>query len=109
VGAAESDATDAGSDALKALQSDLSDLKQTVAKLMSWASDETAKSVREVAGQVSTTASNIAEKGGNVVFVAADQAKKFHGIGEYCASQPAWRSREGRAAGVPTGMIGRRS
>jgi ElaB/YqjD/DUF883 family membrane-anchored ribosome-binding protein len=101
--------TDAGSDALKALQSDLSDLKQTVAKLMSRASDEAAKSVREVAGQVGTTASDIAEKGGNVASVAADQAKKFHGIGEYCASQPAWRSREGSGCRGPDRMIGRRS
>jgi hypothetical protein len=95
VGAASSDATDAGSDALKALQSDWSDLKETVAKLMSRASDETAKSAREVAGQVSTAASDIAERGANVASVAADQAKTFHGIGEYCTSQPAWRSRGG--------------
>jgi ElaB/YqjD/DUF883 family membrane-anchored ribosome-binding protein len=64
----------AGAD-LKALQRDVSELKETVAKLVSRAGDEAAKSAREIAGQVSTAASDLAEKGANVASVATDQAK----------------------------------
>jgi ElaB/YqjD/DUF883 family membrane-anchored ribosome-binding protein len=64
----------AGAD-LKALQSDLSDFKETVAKLVSRAGDEPTKSTREIAGQVSAAASDLAEKGANVASVATDQAK----------------------------------
>jgi hypothetical protein len=46
VSTAASEATDAGGADLKALQSDLSDLKETVAKLMSRVTNETAKSAR---------------------------------------------------------------
>jgi ElaB/YqjD/DUF883 family membrane-anchored ribosome-binding protein len=66
---------DAGEAALKALQSDLDDLKETVEKLISRGSSETAKSAREVAGQVSAAASDIAERGAHVASAAADQAK----------------------------------
>jgi ElaB/YqjD/DUF883 family membrane-anchored ribosome-binding protein len=74
VRAVASDATEAGNDALKALQSDLRDLKETVAKLMSRAGHETAKSAHEITGQVGTAARDIAESGANVASVAADQA-----------------------------------
>jgi ElaB/YqjD/DUF883 family membrane-anchored ribosome-binding protein len=75
VSAAASDAMDAAGVDLKALQNDLSDLKETVAKLVSRAGDEAAKSAREIAGQVSTTASDLAERGANVASAATDQAK----------------------------------
>jgi ElaB/YqjD/DUF883 family membrane-anchored ribosome-binding protein len=64
-------ASDAGVD-LNTLRSDLSDLKETVAKLVSRASDEAASSVREIASEVGTTAKDLAERGANV---ATDQAK----------------------------------
>jgi ElaB/YqjD/DUF883 family membrane-anchored ribosome-binding protein len=64
----------AGAD-LKALHHDLSELKETVAKLVSRAGDGAAKSAREIAGQVSTAASDLADRGANVASVATDQAK----------------------------------
>jgi ElaB/YqjD/DUF883 family membrane-anchored ribosome-binding protein len=75
VSAAACDAEDKAGADLKALQSDLSDLKETVAKLVSRAGDGAAKSAREIAGQVSTAASDLAEKGANVASAATDQAK----------------------------------
>jgi ElaB/YqjD/DUF883 family membrane-anchored ribosome-binding protein len=75
VSAAACDAEDKAGADLKALQSDLSDLKETVAKLVSRAGDGAAKSAREIAAQVSTAASDLAEKGANVASAATDQAK----------------------------------
>jgi ElaB/YqjD/DUF883 family membrane-anchored ribosome-binding protein len=75
VSAAASDAKDKAAADLKALQSDLSNLKETVAKLVSRAGDGAAKSAREIAGQVSTAASDLAEKGANAASAATDQAK----------------------------------
>jgi ElaB/YqjD/DUF883 family membrane-anchored ribosome-binding protein len=75
VSAAASDQRESAGADLKALQSDLSDLKETIAKLVSRAGDETTKSAREIAGQVSTAASDLAEKGANIASVATDQAK----------------------------------
>jgi ElaB/YqjD/DUF883 family membrane-anchored ribosome-binding protein len=75
VSAAASDTKDKAGADLKALQSDLSDLKETVAKLVSRAGDGAAKSAREIAGQVSTAASDLAEKGANAASAATDQAK----------------------------------
>ncbi len=99
----------AGAD-LKALQSDLSDLKETVAKLISRASNETTKSAREIAGQVSTAASDIAEKGANVASVATDQAKTLVTELENIARRNPLRALAGAVAvGVLIGMMGRRS
>jgi ElaB/YqjD/DUF883 family membrane-anchored ribosome-binding protein len=110
VGAAASDATDAGSDALKALQSDLSDLKETVAKLMSRAGHETAKSAREIAGQVTTATSDIAERGAIVASAAADQAKTFATELENIARRNPLGALAGAVVvGVLIGMVGRRS
>jgi ElaB/YqjD/DUF883 family membrane-anchored ribosome-binding protein len=75
VSAAASDVKDKAGTDLKALQSELSDLKETVAKLVSRAGDGAAKSAREIAGQVSTAASDLAGKGANVASDATDQAK----------------------------------
>jgi ElaB/YqjD/DUF883 family membrane-anchored ribosome-binding protein len=75
VSGAESYAKDTAGSDLKALQRDLSGLKETVAKLVSRAGSEAAKSGREIAGQVSNAASDLAEKGANVASVATDEAK----------------------------------
>jgi ElaB/YqjD/DUF883 family membrane-anchored ribosome-binding protein len=75
VSAAASDARDTAGADLKALQRDLSELKGTVANLVSRAGDDATKSAREIAGQVSTAASHLADKGANVASVATDQAK----------------------------------
>jgi ElaB/YqjD/DUF883 family membrane-anchored ribosome-binding protein len=67
---------EAGAD-FRALQNDLSDLKETVAKLVSRVGDEAAKSAHEIAGKVSTAASDLAEKGANVASVTTDQAESL--------------------------------
>ena len=98
----------AGAD-LKALQSELSDLKDTVAKLASRASDEAAKSAREIAGQISTAASDLAEKGANVASVATDQAKTVVTELENIARRnPLGALAGAMVVGVLIGMMGRR-
>jgi ElaB/YqjD/DUF883 family membrane-anchored ribosome-binding protein len=74
--------TSAASDAMEAvdirtLRSDLSDLKEAVAKLVSRARGEATNSAREFAGQVGTAARDISERGANVASTATDQAKSL--------------------------------
>jgi ElaB/YqjD/DUF883 family membrane-anchored ribosome-binding protein len=77
VSAAASDARESAGADLKALQSDLSHLKETVAKLVSRTGEEATKSAREIAGQVSGAASDLADKGANVASAATDRAKSL--------------------------------
>src|SRR5215467_2604796 len=72
LGTAASEAMEAGGADFKALQRDLSELKETLAKIISRAGDDTAKSARVIAGQVSTAAGDIAQRGANVAWVATD-------------------------------------
>jgi ElaB/YqjD/DUF883 family membrane-anchored ribosome-binding protein len=110
VSAAASEAMDTGGADLKALQRDLSDLKETVGKFISRASSETAKSAREIAGQVSTAASDVAERGANVASVATDQAKTFATEVEKIARRNPLGALAGAVVvGVVIGMMGRRS
>jgi len=110
VGAAASDAMDAAGVDLKALQSDLSDLKETVAKFVSRAGDEASKSAREVSGQVSTAASDLAEKGANVASAATGQAKTLVTELENIARRNPLGALAGAVVvGVLIGMTGRRS
>jgi len=110
VNAAASDAMDTAGSDMKALRNDLSDLKETVAKLASRAGDEAAKSAREIAGQVSTAASELAEKGENVASVATDQAKTLVTELENIARRNPLGALAGAAVvGVLIGMMGRRS
>ena len=108
-GTAASDAMETAGADLKALQSELSDLKVTVAKLASRASDEAAKSAREIAGQISTAASDLAEKGANVASVATDQAKTLVTELENIARRnPLGALAGAMVVGVLIGMMGRR-
>jgi ElaB/YqjD/DUF883 family membrane-anchored ribosome-binding protein len=75
VSAAASEAMEEAGVDLKTLRSDLSDLKEAVAKLVSRASGEATNSAREIAGQVGTAARDLAERGANVASTATDQAK----------------------------------
>jgi ElaB/YqjD/DUF883 family membrane-anchored ribosome-binding protein len=110
VSAAASDAMGTAGSDLKALQSDLSDLKETVAKLVSRAGDEAAKSAREIAGQVSAAASDLAEKGANVASVATDEAKTLVTELENIARRNPLGALAGAlVVGVLIGMMGRRS
>jgi ElaB/YqjD/DUF883 family membrane-anchored ribosome-binding protein len=87
----------------------LNDLKETVAKLISRASNETAKSAREIAGQVSTAASDMAERGANVASVATEQTKSFATELENVARRNPLGALAGAVVvGVLIGMMGRR-
>ena len=109
-GTAASDAMETAGADLKALQSELSDLKDTVAKLASRASDEAAKSAREIAGQISTAASDLAEKGADAASVATDQAKTLVTELENIARRNPLGALAGAVVvGVLIGMMGRRS
>jgi ElaB/YqjD/DUF883 family membrane-anchored ribosome-binding protein len=110
VGAAASEAMDAGGSDLKALQSDLSDLKDTVTKFIARASTETAKSARDIAGQVGTAASDMVERGANAASAATDQAKSFATEFENIARRNPLGAIAGAViVGVLIGMMGRRS
>jgi ElaB/YqjD/DUF883 family membrane-anchored ribosome-binding protein len=110
VSTAASDAMDPVGADLKSLQNDLSDLKETVAKLVSRASNEAAKSAREIAGQVSTATSDIAEKGANVASVATDQAKTLvTELEDIARRNPLGALASAVVVGVLIGMMGRRS
>jgi ElaB/YqjD/DUF883 family membrane-anchored ribosome-binding protein len=110
VSAATSEAIDSGGADLKALQNDLSDLKDTVTKFIARASNETAKSAREIAGQVGTAAGDIAERGANAASVATHQAKIFAAELENIARRNPLGAIAGAVVvGVLFGMMGRRS
>jgi ElaB/YqjD/DUF883 family membrane-anchored ribosome-binding protein len=109
-GTAASEAMDAGKAELKSLQSELSNLKDTVAKLIDRAGNETAKSAREIAGHVGATASDLAERGANVASAATDQAKTFAAEFESMARRNPLGTLAGMLlVGVLIGMMGRRS
>jgi ElaB/YqjD/DUF883 family membrane-anchored ribosome-binding protein len=110
VSTAASEAMDAGAADLKTLQSDLSDLKDTVAKFVARASNETAKSAREIAAQVSTAANDIADKGASAASAATDNAKTFATEIESMARRNPLGAIAGAVVvGVLIGMMGRRS
>jgi ElaB/YqjD/DUF883 family membrane-anchored ribosome-binding protein len=88
----------------------MSDLKDTVAKFIDRAGSETAKSAREVAGQMGAAANDLAERGANVAAAATDQAKTFAAEFENMARRnPLGVLAGALAVGVLIGMMGRRS
>ena len=114
VGAAAEEAMDSGRTDLKALQDDLNNLKDTVTKFIARAGNEAAKSAREIttniAGQVGSVASEIADKGANVASVATDQAKTFATeFGNVARRHPLGAIAGAVIVGVLIGMMGRRS
>jgi ElaB/YqjD/DUF883 family membrane-anchored ribosome-binding protein len=110
VSAATSEAMESGGTDVKALQSDLNNLKDTVTKFIARAGNETAKSAREIAGQVGTAANDIAERGANAASVATDQAKTFASELENIARRNPLGAIAGAVlVGVLIGTMGRRS
>src|SRR5215472_13686522 len=106
---AASEAMEAGGADFKALQRDLSELKEALAKIISRAGDETAKSAREIGGQVSTAAGDIAERGANVASVATEQAKSLATELENVARRNPLGALVGAVAvGILIGRMGRR-
>jgi len=106
---AASEAMEAGGADLKALQRDLSELKETLAKIISRAGDDTAKSARVIAGQVSTAAGDIAQRGANVASVATEQAKGLANELENIARRNPLGALAGAVVvGILIGRMGRR-
>jgi ElaB/YqjD/DUF883 family membrane-anchored ribosome-binding protein len=110
VSAAALDATDTAGTDLNALRGELSDLKETLAKLASQAGNEVAKSAREIGGRVSLAASGLANKGANVASVAIDHAKTLvTELDDIARRNPLGALAGAVAVGVLIGMMGRRS
>jgi ElaB/YqjD/DUF883 family membrane-anchored ribosome-binding protein len=104
---------DASSD-LEALRNDLASLKNTLARFMTDAGSEAAKSAREVsssmAGHVGDTASDLADKGQRFAATAGDQAKTFAGeIEAFARRNPLGALAGAVAVGFVLGLWGRRS
>jgi ElaB/YqjD/DUF883 family membrane-anchored ribosome-binding protein len=99
---------------LQSLRADLNSLKDTVAKFVSRAGSEAAKSAREVtsnvAGQVGDVASDLAGKGAEMASAASDQVKSFASELENMARRNPIGAMAGAVlVGVMIGLLGRRS
>jgi len=104
---------DASSD-LDALRNDLASLKNTLARFMTEAGGEAAKSAREVsssmAGHVGDTSSDLTDKGQRFAATAGDQAKTFAGeIEAFARRNPLGALAGAVAVGFVLGLWGRRS
>jgi ElaB/YqjD/DUF883 family membrane-anchored ribosome-binding protein len=114
VGAAAADAMDSAAADLKALRNDLNNLTDTLMKFISQAGNEAAKSAREitsnVAGQVGSVASDMADKGANIASATTQQAKTFAAELEDMARRNPLGAVAGAVmVGVLVGMMGRRN
>ncbi len=114
IASAANDAVDSSGADLQALRNDLNNLKDTFSRFMSQASNEAIKTARQVtanvAGQVSDVASDLAERGGQYVTSASDQAKTFASEVENLARRNPLGALAGAVAiGVLIGLMGRRS
>jgi ElaB/YqjD/DUF883 family membrane-anchored ribosome-binding protein len=111
--AANGAAKSSGSD-LQAIQSDLNNLKDTLSRFMSQASTQAVRSARDatsnLAGQVGDVASDLADRGTQLVSSAGDQAKTFASELETMARRNPLGALAGAVViGVLIGIMGRRS
>jgi ElaB/YqjD/DUF883 family membrane-anchored ribosome-binding protein len=111
--AANDAAKSSGSD-LQAIQNDLNSLKETLSRFMSQAGTQAVKSARDatsnLAGQVGDAASDLADRGSQLVSTAGDQAKTFASELESMARRNPLGTLAGAVAiGVLIGIMGRRS
>jgi ElaB/YqjD/DUF883 family membrane-anchored ribosome-binding protein len=114
IASAANDAVDSSGSDLQAIRNDLNNLKDTLSRFMSQASNETVKTARQVTsnvvGQVSDVASDLADRGGQYVTSASDQAKTFATEVENMARRNPLGALAGAVAiGVLIGLMGRRS
>ena len=112
-GAASDAANSAGSD-LQAIRNDLNNLKDTLSRFMSQASNEAVMSARQVtsnvADQVGDVVSDLADRGIQLASSAGDQAKTFAAELESMARRNPLGALAGAVAvGVLIGSMGRRS
>lgn len=99
---------------LTELREDLNNLNETVAKLLSKARNDAARSVREKAAnltdRVSSMAGDLAEKGSNAASAATNQAKTFAAEVEGLAHRNPLGTLAGAVlVGILIGMLGRRN
>jgi ElaB/YqjD/DUF883 family membrane-anchored ribosome-binding protein len=104
---------DASSD-LDALRNDLASLKSTLARFMTEAGGEAAKSAREVsssmAGHVGDTASDLADRGARFAATTGEQAKTMAGeLEAFARRNPLGALAGAVAVGFILGLWGRRS
>jgi ElaB/YqjD/DUF883 family membrane-anchored ribosome-binding protein len=114
IGTAATEAMSSAGTDLQSLRTDLNSLKDTLAKFMSQAGVEAAKSAREVtsnvAGQVGDVTTDLADKGAALVSAASDHAKSFGSELENMARRNPIAVLAGAAViGVLIGLMGRRS
>jgi ElaB/YqjD/DUF883 family membrane-anchored ribosome-binding protein len=114
VAAAANDAVDSSGSDVQAIRNDLNNLKDTLSRFMSQASNEAVKTARQVTsnvvGQVSDVASDLADRGSQYASSASDQAKSFATELESMARRNPLGALAGAVAiGVLIGVMGRRS
>jgi ElaB/YqjD/DUF883 family membrane-anchored ribosome-binding protein len=113
IGTAATEAMNSAGSDLQSLRTDLNSLKETLAKFMSQAGSEAAKSAREVtsnvAGQVGSVANDLADKGAEMVSAASVRAKSFGSELENMARRNPIGALAGAVViGVLIGLMGRR-
>lgn len=114
VEAAASEAMNSAGSDLQALRNDLNSMKDTIAKLVSQAGGEAARSARDVAsnvaGQVGNVASDLADRSASAASAATAQAKSLASELENMARRNPLGAIAGAVVlGVLIGMLGRRN
>src|ERR1700689_130077 len=108
--AAANDAADSSGADLQAIRNDLNSLRDTLSRFMSQASNEAVKTARQVTSNVAGQVSDLADRGGQYVSSANDQAKTFATELEAVARRNPLGALAGAVAiGVLIGVMGRRS
>ncbi len=108
IGTAAAEAMNSAGSDLQSLRTDLNSLKNTLAKFMSQAGSEAAKSAR--GGQVGSVAGDLADKGAETASAAFDRAKSFGSELENMARRNPIGALAGAVViGVLIGLMGRRS
>jgi ElaB/YqjD/DUF883 family membrane-anchored ribosome-binding protein len=114
IAAAADDAVNSSGSDLQAIRNDLNNLKDTLSRFISQASNEAVKTARQVtsnvAGQATDIASDLADKGSQLVSSASDQTKTFATEVESMTRRNPLAALAGALAiGVLIGIMGRRS